>query len=226
MNQPNVLVIADDPEFPRSLLGRWNQERVIPTFTIANSDVLNGPVAPECDLAIVGPVRAGRLTPVLKALDASSRPTVCLAEAAAGDSLRQAFTRVAVLRWIDGWEDALVMVGAESLRRVEAVNRLRRMEQAAAKLQHQATLGRYMTEVRHGLNNALTSVLGNAELLLLQPDQFSQQVREQLETIHTMSLKMHEMMYRFSSLQNELQCAERQSHSETASWVPEAAAGA
>ena len=34
-----------------------------------------------------------------------------------------------------------------------------------------ATLGRYMLEMRPSINNALTSVLGNADLLLLEPGQ-------------------------------------------------------
>ena len=74
--------------------------------------------------------------------------------------------------------------------------------------QRQATLGRYMLEMRHGLNNALTSVLGNSELLLLEPGAFSAPVREQIEIIRNMGLRMHEIIQRFSSLESEMRVAE------------------
>lgn len=225
MNQPNVLVVSDDPEFGRLLLGRWQQERIIPSFTITSSDAFHGPSAPECELAVVGPVRGGRLTPILKTLEGAARPTVCLADHAQIEGLRQTFPRTVMMRTIEGWEDALVLLSIESLRRIEALNRLRKTEQVAGKLTQEAAMGRYVVEVKHGLNNALTSVLGNAELLLLEPNRFSTDVRDQLETIHMMSLKMHEILYRLSSLQQEMQFSERASQSETHGWSSSAAAG-
>jgi hypothetical protein len=39
-------------------------------------------------------------------------------------------------------------------------------------------------------------------------------MREQLETLHSMSLRLHEMMQRFTSLEMEMQCAEKPSHTE------------
>jgi signal transduction histidine kinase len=72
-----------------------------------------------------------------------------------------------------------------------------------------------MLEMRHSLNNALTSVLGNSELLLLDPGQLSAAARSQIETIRNMSLRMHEVMQRFSSLEKELKVVERQVAGET-----------
>jgi hypothetical protein len=46
-----------------------------------------------------------------------------------------------------------------------------------------------------------------------------------LETIHNMSLRIHETMRRFSSMDNERQFAEKASHSETKQWIQGAAAG-
>lgn len=79
----------------------------------------------------------------------------------------------------------------------------------------EAALGRYMLEVRHAFNNALTSVLGNSELLLLESGALSAQARDQLETIHAMSLRLCEVMQRFSRLENEMRFSEDESHSET-----------
>ena len=85
----------------------------------------------------------------------------------------------------------------------------------APRQERDAALGRYMLEVRHGFNNALTAVLGNAELLLLEPGGPSAQAREQVETINTMALQLCEVMRRFSSLENELRFPEEKSQSET-----------
>ena len=81
--------------------------------------------------------------------------------------------------------------------------------------EREAALGRYMLEVRHSFNNALTSVLGNSELLLLEPGALPAQTRDQVETIHTMSLRLCEVMQRFSRLENEMRFSEGESHSET-----------
>ena len=71
-----------------------------------------------------------------------------------------------------------------------------------------------MIEMRHSCNNALTSILGNSELLLMEPGAFSAEVREQLETIHSMSLRMHEILQRFSSIESQMQVAEKETRGE------------
>ena len=71
-------------------------------------------------------------------------------------------------------------------------------------------LGRYMLEMRHTLNNALTSMLGNSELLLAEPGALSAISREQLETVRNMAIRMNEIFQRFSSLETELRYVERQ----------------
>lgn len=81
--------------------------------------------------------------------------------------------------------------------------------------EREAALGRYMLEMRHSFNNALTSVLGNSELLLLEPGALSDQTRDQVETIHTMALRLCEVMQRFSSLENEMRFPAEESHGET-----------
>jgi signal transduction histidine kinase len=223
--QPNVLVLTDDADFATGLLARWQRERVIPSFTVTGNESLNGAEAPNCDLAIVGKIRQVRLIPVLKALDASARPTLCLCDPMQQESLRDTMPRTTFLGENTNWADMLTTVAVEMLRRIEALARAKKSEQAVSKFERGAALGRYMLESRHALNNALTSILGNAELLLLDPSKYPTEVRDQLETIHNMSIRIHETMRRFSSLENEHQFAEKASHSETRSWVQGAAAG-
>jgi signal transduction histidine kinase len=69
--------------------------------------------------------------------------------------------------------------------------------------------------MKHNVNNALTSILGNAELLLLEPGQLSAQSLHQVKTVHSMTLRIHEIMQRFSSLASEMREAENASQAET-----------
>jgi len=101
------------------------------------------------------------------------------------------------------------------LRHAEALRLARQAERAAAKNENHATLGRYMLEMKHSVNNALTSMLGNAELLLLEPGQLSSQSLAQVKTIHSMALRINEVMQRFSSLASEMREAENASQGET-----------
>jgi signal transduction histidine kinase len=80
--------------------------------------------------------------------------------------------------------------------------------------------------MRHSLNNALTSVLGNSELLLLDPDALAPldpKARNQIDTIRNMALRMHEILQRFSSLEKELNVVEKQANNEIKSKAQSAA---
>jgi signal transduction histidine kinase len=72
-----------------------------------------------------------------------------------------------------------------------------------------------MMDMRHNMNNAMTSLLGNAELLLLEPGGLSAQSLAQIKTIHTMALRINEIMQRFSSLASEMREVETSSQAET-----------
>ncbi len=227
MNQPTVLILADDAEFARAIMARWQTERSLPAFAVVSSDVWNGVNAASYELAVVGEIRPALLTSILKALDAAAKPVIYVAAPGAQvQSVREVHPRILLFRQYEGWVENLIVLAGEVLRRVEAVARARRAEQANTASERHATLGRYMLDMRHSFNNALTSVLGNAELLLLEPNAFSPEVREQIDTIHTMGLRMHEIMQRFSSLEMEMQFGEKKdSHRETKSRSDAAASG-
>ena len=115
----------------------------------------------------------------------------------------------------EDWAQTLLLVAGESLRRSEAIRLARQAERNAKKNEQNATLGRYMLDMKHSVNNALTSMLGNAELLLLEPGQLSSQSLAQIKTIHSMALRINEIMQRFSTLACEMQEAENASQAET-----------
>jgi signal transduction histidine kinase len=91
-----------------------------------------------------------------------------------------------------------------------------RTSEVNTEVEHQALLGRYMLEMRHSLNNALTSILGNAELILQDPNSLSTNLKLQVETIRNMGMRMNEIMQRFSSLQKEMQLVEQQERKKAA----------
>jgi len=210
-----VLIIADEAEFARSVVGRWQMERIVPAFTLMSSDLCQTANFSVHGIAILGPRVRGREA-VLSALENSGIPALVVAADGDASQVRSMRPRALVLRQTDGWLDVLIQMAGEILRRAEAQRYLQHAEQVVAASQRHATLGRYMLEMRHGLNNCLTSVLGNAELLLLEPGMLSAEARDQVHTIHTMAMRMHEVMQRFSSLESEMQFAEKGSHSETA----------
>jgi signal transduction histidine kinase len=223
MKQPGVLVISDEGEFSQTLMSRWHSERVTPSFTVMNSEVYNGHAGRPCDLVIAGPIEPSRFAAVMTVLAGVPQPVIVVAADAI--NAMSISGRMIVLRQHDGWVELLIVLASEVMRRLDMVERAQRAEEVAAESQAQATLGRYMLDMRHALNNALTSVLGNAELLLLEPGQFSEEVREQLATIRSMSLRMNEILARFSSLDAELSLARRERKGEVLPFVRSNAAG-
>ena len=108
------------------------------------------------------------------------------------------------------WPALAGLIGREILRRRQAESHAREAEKMCAAAQSEATLGRYMLEMRTNVNNALTTVLGNAELLVLEPG-LPASVLAQADTIRNMALRLHEIFQRFSSLQKELTVEARES---------------
>ncbi|HEY1272103.1 MAG TPA: histidine kinase dimerization/phospho-acceptor domain-containing protein [Terriglobales bacterium] len=206
-----VLILADQADFARAVMGRWQAERSVPAFTLMSGDLCPGISASAFDIAIVGEVRPGVLPSILTILESVWKPVVFVApDGATATAVRGTHTRTLVLRQYEGWLDAVVLLAAETLRCAQAVVQAGRSERRAASLEAQATLGRFMLDMRHTLNNALTSVLGNSELLLLEPGVMSAQTLEQIDTIRNMAIRMNEILQRFSSLETELRYVERQ----------------
>jgi len=214
--QSIVLIISDDPEFARAVTTRWQAEKVVPVFTLMSGDLCPGISGSTFDMAVVGGVRPGVLPSVLTILESTGRPVLYLApNGQLAATVRETHNRTLVLRQNEDWLDSIIPVGSETLRCARALARASKAEQTLAVCQGQATLGRYVLEMRHTINNALTSMLGNSELLLVEPGLLSAQAREQTETIRMMALRMNEIFQRFSSLETELRYVERQSGIET-----------
>jgi hypothetical protein len=216
VNETSVLIVSDDPEFARTVASRWQSERHVPGITIVNSGLWQTSSSAGYDLAIIGSVREDRRSAILAS--ANNRPgsaVVCLADERDIPALHADYPNLVVVPMQDGWAGTLILVSVEALRRMEALSRTQHAERQAVASQGHAILGRYMLEVRPSVNDALTSVLGNADLLLLEPGQIRGECREQIQAIHTMALRLNEIMQRFSSLAAEMRLGEKESQAET-----------
>jgi signal transduction histidine kinase len=202
---PTVLIISDDPDFSRRITARWQMERNVPTFTLLSGELWPRFAVDIFDVAIVGELRRDLLSVVLEPLHSTSQPIFCFCQdAATAQLVRDRWPRVSILRPSEHWLETLVLAASEAVHRSRAESRARNAEVSCSLLQREAMLGRYMLEMRHNLNNALTSVLGNSDLVLLEPGSLSAQTRSQVETIRNMALRIHEILQRFSSLEKEM----------------------
>jgi len=217
VSQPSVLIVSNDTEFARAAAARWQAERHIPEVTLVTSDLWHSSSGAGYDLVIVGPLNSEKSDSILSSL--GGNPGTAVVAVTEGEkqaaTARARHPHVLAISRRDGWSDLLILLSTEALRRVEAINRAQRAEKAAIESLRQAALGRYMLEMRPGVNNALTSIIGNADLLLLEPDTISPQSREQIRTIHAMALRLNEVIQRFSSLAAEMRAGEKESQAET-----------
>lgn len=226
MQAPTVLIISDEVDFSRRVTARWQMERNVPTFTLLSGDLWPRFAADVFDVAIVGDLRRDLLSVVLEPLHSTGQPIFCICkDAATAQLVHDRWPRVAILRTSEHWLETLVLAASEAVHRSRSESRARAAETACATLDRQATLGRYMLEMRHNMNNALTSVLGNSDLLLLEPGSLSAQTRAQIETIRNMTLRIHEIMQRFSSLEKEMNVVAQQAEQDSGKSYAAVAAG-
>lgn len=221
MPNAKVLILTDQTEFARVVSASWQTARPAPGITVVGSDLWKEQPDLTHDLVIVGPLREEKASSLLKSLDPSSAVILCApVDSREGARLRSRYPRIIHVPMREDWTQTLLLVATESLRRAEAQRIARRAELSSAQNEQHATLGRYMSDMRNGVNDALTSMLGNAELLMLEPGQLSKQSLGQIKTIHSMALRINEVMQRFSSLASEMRESEKASQAETPDAVP------
>jgi len=216
VSPPAVLVISETPGFAQTLLDCFHLDPVLPSPIAVSLDLCNNLAPDSFDFAIIEGLSASRLGPLLTQFEPYGKTMLVLvSDAATGSLVNSIAPRALVLRQADGALPALMLIAAEVVRRIEAESRLRAADEALAVGESDAMLGRYITEMRHTINNALTSVMGNSELLLFEPGALSAHHRAQIETIRTMSVRIHEIMQRLASLETEMKWVEKQkSHDE------------
>ncbi len=221
VEQARILVVSSDREFVDALAQSWQRLRYSPEFMVASVDAAaaftRSAVVVTDDLAALPQLAAGVVL-AIAVTDEAATPE-------AGGKLRVVRIARSIMGssaanhgagW--GWAEYAAALAQETVLRLDAQAQAAEVKQRMRELERFAALGRFIVEARHGLGNALTGVLGHSELLLLEDEGMRGEVRAQLETIHSMSLKMHETFHRLSSLEMELRLAERQAERETQRW--------
>lgn len=214
MNPTPILVVSDDVEFIRELVSRWEMERDAPPITVVSTEMWKQASLIGYALIIVGFLQQN--SPAISAPVFHSDATVCVV----GNSARLASIRATHPDWQtfleqSGWPDTLLSFAKEVLRRIAAEKQARDSEEICLAQQRSATIGQSLLEARPGMVNALTSLLGNADLLLLSDEPLSAGCLEQIRTIHTMALRLNQILQRLSSLANEMELSDRESQRET-----------
>jgi signal transduction histidine kinase len=207
VDRATVLIVSDETEFSRAVTNRWQAERDLPSFLLTGSSSYCQLGGEHFVLAILGGLQPESLESALNVLKNSGKPAIHVSRLN-GHSPKG--PDIFSLPQVAEWPDLLIQLATQILARERAAADLAKLSEATAQLEHQASLGRYMLEMRHNLNNALTSVMGNSELILLNPEPLSANLKFQIETIRNMSMRMNEIMQRFSSLQKEFQLVEQQ----------------
>lgn len=222
MSHRTVLILSSDPAFSRQLTEKWPEVPDWAEFIILQDDLCRELRPETFDLAIADATSADNYSRMKNALAAAGRPAILINTERPSQSYQLHGRVVELPRDTPQWPAMAALVGQEILCRTLAESRARESEQARSAAQAEAMLGRYMVEMRNSINNALTSVLGNAELLLHEPG-LPAPVQAQADTIRNMALRLNEIFQRFSSIEKELNVAARES--EKGSAFSSAAAG-
>ena len=225
LTRPTILILSANPAFAREIAAHWPADPNAPEFTVLEQGLFRERVGGNYDLAIADAHSAELRAGLRQALAAAGKPAILVhSDDSFGSSPSPQFTNPceAVIELSSRvthdekplWPVMAALLGREIVRRCQAEARARDAEVACEAAQTEATLGRYISEMRHNVNNALTSVLGNAELLTLEPG-LPPNVLTQAETILNMALRLHEVFCRFASIEKELSVASRQSGKQT-----------
>lgn len=206
--QRPVLIVSDDPAFTQRFLELWKNEPESPPLRTVGSQECVGCQTQDFQFVLLGGLEPDICAQVFEVFRPGLVPVIVIGmeRSALGLSERHA-SKILALPAFPGWRQLLTALGGEITRRSEAQARARRVEMANAALQREALLGQYIIGKRHNLNNALTSVLGNAELLLLNDEKFTSSERKQVDTIRLMALRINETLQRFSVLEKELRAS-------------------
>jgi hypothetical protein len=216
VNRPTVLILSNNPSFVRELATNWPSDPNQPEFTVLEEELFSDLAGGHYDLAIADAGSPESRAALKQALTSAGKPAILVHADSASAFSQSDGSIIELHRDMPG--DAggqncpaiAGLVGREMLRRSVAEARQHNAETKCASVEAEALLGRYMIEMRHNVNNALTSVLGNAELLALEPG-LPAHVLAQADTVRNMALRLHEVFQRFSSIEKELSVAARES---------------
>ena len=208
--RPTVLLLSSDPAFAREITGNWPRDGECPEFVVLEWDLVADLQGNTFDLAIAETSSHEKRLRLKQALAVSAAPAILIGTENFPPTSSGHAPILELSRETGPWAALAGLLGKEILRRRQAELRTREADRARTIAEAEAMLGRYMIDMRHNVSNALTSILGNAELLLLEPG-LPANVQAEADTIRNMALRLHEVFQRFSSIEKELSVAARES---------------
>lgn len=219
VNRQIVLIVSSDPVFARELASNWPAGGSPPEFTVLAAGLFSDIGGGQYDLVIADGSTQESFATLKPLLVSAGKATILIHGDSTAAFLRYEGSMVEVRRDPSSdlggagktWSLIAGVVGREILRRLASEARQHNAETKCAAVEAEAVLGRYMIEMRHNVNNALTSVLGNAELLTLEHG-LPAHVVAQADTVRNMALRLHEVFQRFFSMEKELSVAARESN--------------
>lgn len=198
--QKKVLIVSDDAEFTEALWQSWQRAGRTPEFEVATR--AKAGEAQGSSVAVLDGSEA------LLRLAAAVPLAIAITDEEPLPETPGAGRRVVRITRAKGWAEIAAALVLESVLREEAQQRAEDAEGRLQQSERFCALGRFIAGESHGLANALTSVLGHSELMMMEegvPDE----VRQRLATIHASSMGIHGILQRLSGLDRELQMAER-----------------
>jgi signal transduction histidine kinase len=196
-----VLIVSGDPEFDAALLRSWRVAGSVPEYQVVEPDAsCEWPVS--CVAVLDGAKLHSRLPVdipmVITVTDGELIPVIV-----------EAGRRIVQLRRDAGWAEIAAVLAWECVLREQALQRGDKLEERLSRTERFSALGKFIAGHQHDMANALTGLMGHAELLMTERD-ISQDFRHKMGTIHAMSLRIHDVLQDLSSLDRELRVAERQ----------------
>jgi two-component system, sensor histidine kinase and response regulator len=88
----------------------------------------------------------------------------------------------------------------EVLARVNSLLTIRRLQKQLLRTEKRATVGEMMITINHEINNPLSAVLGNTELLMMELTDVSDRARRKLETIYAEAMRIRDILKRINNL--------------------------
>jgi hypothetical protein len=233
MNRQSVIILSSVASFSREVIAKWPQgsaNATAPEFILLDPSLARDLNSVQYDLAIADccanpspeHMSAARhqlcgketiqkqFVSINRSIVASGKPALVIHSDSGRDYYAIKGAVIELRREPLLWAETVGLIGREVLRRRQAESRSREAEVISYMAHADAILGRYMLEMRVNINNALTTLLGNAELLSHESG-LPVSVQVQADALRNMALRLHGIFQRFESLDKELDVTVRNS---------------
>ena len=242
MNRQTVIILSSDASFSREVIAKWPQGSAgftAPEFISLDPSLARDLNVVHYDLAIADfcwksdPENScsnehrvsdkktiqTKLGSIERSIVASGKPALIVHANTAVNFYAIKGAVIELRREPQVWAETLGLMGREILRRRQAESRSREAENFASAAHADAILGRYMLDMGVNINNALTTLLGNAELISHESG-LPPSVQVQADALRTMALRLNGIFQRFASLDKELEVTVRNSVAKSVAASP------